>query len=243
MNYATHSYIGTRQVQEDCAGCAETENGFLAVVCDGIGSRANGGESSRMAVRRFIEAFRSEYTEDFPQFITKAAERIDHEVFEAFGSHCGTTVVAAFVQDRYLYWLSVGDSRLYIVRDGRMRQITTDHNYGYVLELRKQKQLIDEATYQKEQKRSGQLASFIGMGGIDIVDVSMNPILLQNGDKLLLTTDGLYKPLAESKMCDIILSADTPQQGADALLSAVRHCEGSLDNTTFTLVFLDQRNI
>ena len=75
------------------------------------------------------------------------------------------------------------------------------------------------------------------MGCIDIVDVSLKPIFLKNGDIIILTTDGLYKPLAERKLCDIIVSGDDPDKIADDLISAVKECGGSLDNTTFTLIF------
>ncbi len=237
MKYAVRSFIGTRNIQEDCADCIPTENGIFAIVCDGIGSRANGGESSRMAVRLFSEKFRNEFSDNFPQFITRAAEYIDDEVFKTYGDRCGTTAVVAYIENNLLYWLSVGDSRMYIIRNGQMKQITTDHNYRYILDLRLKKNLIDEKTYNKELKNSELLASFIGMGCIDIVDVSLKPIFLKNGDIIILTTDGLYKPLAERKLCDIIVSGDDPDKIADDLISAVKECGGSLDNTTFTLIF------
>lgn len=239
MKYATRSYIGTRKVQEDCADSIVTENGIFAVVCDGIGSRSDGGASSRMAVECFLEEFRNGYSGSFPQFITKTAESVDRRVYERFGNNCGTTAVAVLVEDNKLYWLSIGDSRLYIIRGGRIRQMTTDHNYQYVLDLRRQKNLIDEEAYQRELKRSGQLASFIGMGGVDIVDVSMQPITLRSGDKLLLTTDGLYKPLGDEIISDIINRGDDPEKTADALLAQQQKCSCPLDNTTFTIVFIE----
>lgn len=240
MKYAVRSFIGTRKVQEDCADCIETEKGLFAVVCDGIGSRANGGASSRMTVRFLTEQFHTHFSGDFPSFITEAAEEADRAVYEAYGNRCGTTAVAAYVSGNSLYWLSVGDSRLYILRSGQMKQITTDHNYRYVLELRLKKHLIDEAAYQNELKKSGQLASFIGMGGIDLVDVSMKPLTLKKGDILLLTTDGLYKPLAEDKIYAIITSGKNPETIADELVDAVQKCDGPLDNTTFALLFYDK---
>lgn len=240
VKYATRSFIGTRQTQDDSADCLLTENGLFAVVCDGIGSRKNGAASSKMTVESLIESFRSSYSGNFPEFITKAVEKTDDIVFDRYGNSCGTTVVSACIENDSLYWLSVGDSRLYIIRNGKIKQLTTDHNYGYVLELRKQKNLIDDETYNKEQIKAGQLASFIGMGGIDIVDVSMKPIRLNNGDRLLLSTDGLYKPLAEKKICDIIYSSADPSAAADHLLSAVKQTHQPLDNTTFTLIFFDK---
>lgn len=236
--YEIRSYIGTRKVQEDAADCCMNEKGLFAVVCDGIGSKSQGGASSQMAVRRFIEIYKNEYNRQFPRFVSEAAKRIDKEVNENYGTGCGTTAVAVYIKEYELNWLSVGDSRLYIIRDGRMKQITTDHNYRYVLELRKQKNIIDEDTYYRELKKADRLASFIGMGEIDIVDVSVRPLLLRNGDKILVTTDGLYKSLTEKTIYDIIRTGDDPCITADKLIATVKHCETITDNTTFVLIYI-----
>ncbi len=240
MNYEIRSIIGTRKVQEDAAGGCVTDNGLFVVVCDGIGSRAEGGASSKLTVSRFIEMYKNEYDGHFPKFITKAADITDMEVNEQFGKGCGTTVVAAHIKDNELNWFSVGDSRLYIIRDGRMKQITKDHNYGYVLERRREKNIIDEETYQSEIGKAERLASFIGMGGIDIVDVSMKPLTLKPGDRLLLTTDGLYKSLTEKTIYDTIATGKSLCITADELISAVKRYEGPTDNTTFSLIDLEE---
>ncbi len=233
------SFIGTRSVQEDHAAFCENEKGLFAVVCDGIGSRADGGSSSRLAADRFIELFCNEYIKNFPAFITDAAERIDAEVFENFGKNSGTAAVAAFITGNKLYWLSVGDCRIYIIRSGRIKQITTDHTYKYVLDLRRKNGIIDEHAYNREIEKGGHLASFIGMGGIDIVDVSLAPLKLKSGDKILLVTDGLYKTLTEKSVYDIISSDKSAEIIADKLIDAVKRAEGSIDNTTLALIYFD----
>ena len=139
MMYEIRSYIGTRKVQEDAYGGCMTDNGMFVVVCDGIGGSAHGKESSQFTAERLTELFRTEYTGNFPHFILKAAESADTVINEKYGGRCGTTAVAVHICSGELNWFSVGDSRLYIMRNGRLKQITTDHNYGYVLELRKQK--------------------------------------------------------------------------------------------------------
>lgn len=237
MRCEIRSLIGTRSVQEDAAMCCETDHGLFAVVCDGIGSRAEGGESARLSAARFAERFQSAFFgENYPQFIVDTAEQIDREVSERFGSRGGTTAVTVYLDGNALYWLSVGDSRLYIFRNGRLKQITTDHDYAYVIGLRLKKNLIDEATYQAEKKKGGRLASYIGMCGIDIVDVSMHPLMLEQNDLLLLCTDGLYKSLGDIQISEILLRNPLPETAADALESAVLSYDGSTDNTTFAVI-------
>ncbi len=238
MQCEIRSFIGTRSVQEDCADQCRTDCGLFVTVCDGIGSRSDGGASSRLAVQRFIERFSGFDGSDFPKFIISAAEAVDAEVYKTYGNNCGTTAVCAFITGMSLYWLSIGDSRMYILRDNRLRQITTDHNYRYVLDLRLRKGIIDKETYNKELSRGECLASFIGMGGVDIVDVSMQPISLREGDKLLLATDGLYKSLTEGTVYDIISADDKPDIIADSLMKSVMECDFPLDNTTFALIDL-----
>ncbi len=233
------SFIGTRKHQEDAADCLSRDGELFCIVCDGIGSRSGGELSSQTAVRRFIELFQNSDTAAFPQFILKAAEQIDREVYELCGEGSGTTAVAVLVRGRELYWLSVGDSRLYILRGGVLKQITTDHNYSYVLELRHNKRLIDDATYLAEQKKGGCLASFVGMGGIDIVDVNFEPFMLEDGDRLLLVTDGLYKPLTHETICSLA-SSGTAREAADALINAVRSLDIERDNTTLAIIDLTE---
>ena len=233
------SFIGTRTYQEDAAEFCETEQGLFAAVCDGVGSRADGGASSRLCVSRFIEAFKEGFTGSYPAFIVDAAERIDREIYEEFGERCGTTAVTVYISGHSLYWLSVGDSRLYIYRNGRLKQITTDHDYAYVIGLRLKKNLIDAATYQAEQRKGSRLASYFGMNGIDIVDVSMQPLLLEQNDVLLLTTDGLYKKIGDDQIADILRTHTRADVAADCLIHAVRQSEGAADNTTVAVIRYD----
>lgn len=230
------SCIGTRPYQEDAADSCETENGLFCTVCDGIGSRRDGGASSRLAAGRFTELFKAGFEGGFPSFITDAAERIDREVYESFGSSCGTTAVAVCIKGQDLWWLSVGDSRLYIFREGRLKQITTDHDYSYVLDLRLKKGIIDRQTFEAEKHKGGRLASFIGMGGIDIADLSMKPLHLEPGDRLLLTTDGLYKSIGDERIAAIMRENNEPAAAADSLMAAVKAHTGPTDNTTLAVI-------
>ena len=239
MECVIRSFIGTRERQEDAADFCITKKGLFAVVCDGIGSREDGAASSKMAVHRFVEYFRISEFEDYPNYCVKAAALIDKEINEKYGDKCGTTVVTVFIRKDEMYWLSVGDSRLYIIRDGRIKQITTDHNYSYVLNVRKEKKIIDAETYDKEIDKGEQLVSFMGMGGIDLIDMNFRPFLMKQGDILLLTTDGLYKTLSSDDIFRIIISADNIDEAADDLISKVETCEGALDNTTLAIIKYD----
>jgi serine/threonine protein phosphatase PrpC len=74
------------------------------------------------------------------------------------------------------------------------------------------------------------------MGGIDIVDVSMKPVELCEGDVLLLATDGLYKSLGDEKIAEILNENKTSAETADRLIEAVKKIEGAVDNTTLAVI-------
>ncbi len=74
------------------------------------------------------------------------------------------------------------------------------------------------------------------MGGIDLVDLNFQPFLMQQGDILLLTTDGLYHALSLEQISSILNKTQNLSCVADALMCAVKECTTSLDNTTFAII-------
>lgn len=236
MECEIRSFIGTRERQEDSAGHCTDGKGLFAVVCDGIGSRENGGGSSELAVKTLVGEYLRTDFDSFPKRIIELAEKTDSYIYESFGNRSGTTVVAVYIRERELYWFSAGDSRLYILRGGRLMQITTDHNYSYLLKEKRQKNLIDDETYAKEAPKGDRLVSFLGMNGLELIDMNFEPFLLAEGDVLLMTTDGLYKALPEERIRDILGAEEQAADAADALLDEVKSREIPLDNTTFAVI-------
>ncbi|SFC28436.1 PP2C family protein-serine/threonine phosphatase [Ruminococcus albus] len=237
MQCEIRSIIGTRKEQQDHAGCVRDEKGMLAVVCDGIGSRADGGASAKTAVDMYTDLFLKTDFGSFAEFIVSATEEINEVIRRDYGKDCGTTVVLAFVSGDSLQWLSVGDSRLYIKRGRKFRKITNDHNYKYILDVRMKKGLIDKETYDNEIERGEHLASFLGMGVIDIMDINVTPLTLEKGDMLLLMTDGIYKILSEETMNDILESNDDINSVADELIRSVEQSGSTdIDNATFAVI-------
>ena len=74
------------------------------------------------------------------------------------------------------------------------------------------------------------------MGGIDIADTSISPLTLEENDRLLLTTDGLYKSLGDGRIAEIMNENNGPAGAADSLMKAVKACTGPIDNTTFAVI-------
>lgn len=129
------SIMGTRQYQQDTYYMISARRGSLAVICDGMGGMECGEVASKVAVEKLVGDFEAWEDEESPTaFLQKEAGRMDQVVAgiaDAQGDRLdtGTTVVSVIIQDNSLYWLSVGDSRIYVLRGEEMLCVTQDHNY------------------------------------------------------------------------------------------------------------------
>lgn len=146
-----------RKVNQDSFFCEYFENGMmLAVVCDGMGGAAGGGIASGLACKSFVDSV-TDFAEGYnpPEKLTRTDERIIRKVL-ADAVDCanktvfdkaeedtsltgmGTTIVATLVCHRTLFTVNVGDSRMYLIKDGEARQITKDHSYvQYLVDMGK----------------------------------------------------------------------------------------------------------
>lgn len=234
------SIIGTRKNQEDAIFGHTDGKEAVAVVCDGMGGLAGGELASKAAVESFAGAwFGWEKNGDIPSFLEEEAKKADEKVFcqeneNGERIHAGTTIVAAVIEDGKLYWLSVGDSRLYIARGDEILSVCREHNYRLTLDMRLVQGEITQEEYAAEEYRADALTSYLGMGNISLMDINQNPFLLQDGDIVLLSSDGLYRSLSEEEIRAILKEHEkNMQEAAEALTSAaLGEKKSGQDNTS-----------
>ena len=244
MNYtaAMKSIVGTREEQQDCA-CYQVDGArVFAVVCDGMGGLESGKTASLATITKLRELYeQKDPVEPFSAFFLSSVDILDelvHHLKDKNGQRlgAGTTLVAAAIEADRLFWLSVGDSRLYILRGTEFVQATRDHNYFLRLDQMKQENEIGEREYRSEATRGEALISFIGMGGIEVMDINHTPFSLQPNDTILLTTDGLYKALNDEEIARCLALPDT-EQAAGALIDTVNQkARTAQDNTTCIII-------
>lgn len=237
------SDIGCREEQQDRAYFQTSHEELIAIVCDGMGGTDCGALASETAIRAtknlFADRLKGESREKVDAFLENVLLETDAAVSEALGRHRGgTTELAVVLRDGMLSWLSVGDSRLYISRDGDMIQVTRDHNYMLRLNEQLEKKEITEEFYHSEEERGEALISFMGMGGVSTFDLTRTPFALSPGDVLLLCTDGLYKALPQEMIRYVLSSNNGLEKKAELLMSQVlvQRDRLILDNTTFILI-------
>lgn len=243
--YAVRSVIGTRPEQQDCVDVLAEESSFTAVVCDGMGGLEGGYKASRTVVDTLIDFVKNrDKKEPISNLYYRSIDILDEKVVSLIDSegeklNSGTTVVSTYIENDMLYWMSVGDSRLYILRGDDIVAATRDHNYFLTLNAMPDSFVPTEDDIAK----GAALISYIGMGGVSIMDISNNPVALVPGDFILLTTDGLFKALPDEKIKEIIRSSESVNVTADRLLA---ECEmlapDTRDNISFILISVKENN-
>ena len=214
----------------------EDEDRLLLVLADGMGGHAGGAVASATVV----QGFQAGFDRDAPAIADRfnagidTANRMVREKQQADSnlSEMGATLVAALVVGSKLYWTSVGDSILWLFRDGSLRRLNADHSMRPLLldlvELGRMTR--DEAL---ADPRINQLRSAIFGEDVPMIDMNADGFGLESGDLVLLASDGL-ETLPENAMTDVIRAA-AGHAGAivDALLDAVAKAEKpGQDNTT-----------
>lgn len=194
--------IGTREEQQDyCAYCS-VEQGFSAVVCDGMGGLADSQLAAQTAAQMWISLVKT-FRGNFAAFAEEAAKEMDAAIRQR-AEQGGTTVAAVLLKGNALHWLSVGDSKIYIFRENTMVSATREHNYQMVLDQRFHRGEISLPTYRRESAKGAHLVSYLGKGQLPYLDISTTPFLLHPGDIVLLCSDGLYKSLHESALQNVL---------------------------------------
>lgn len=235
---------GARDYQEDAflithLTDAEGNPSALVIVADGMGGHAAGNVASNMAVQAFNKHVSANYPTDDPskileECVRKANASIQETVKETPAlAGMGCTLVAAILEGNKLWWASVGDSHVYLIRDRELIKKNADHSYGGFLDRMAAAGTPVEA---EEGLSRNMLMSAITGDEINEIDVPSEPFELQAGDRLLICSDGM-DTLSAGKIIQYSEWSDATKECADALMTAVEDAGmPRQDNTTAVVV-------
>ena len=215
--------IGEREEQEDsfavlnATALAElSSQGLFALVADGMGGMEGGRQASEWAADVFIQRFRErDPKRSVPEWFYQSVHVVSDSVYRQFGGRSGTTLVAVHLLEDRLHWLSVGDSAIYLARDGGVFQLNREHtclNQLYLQEL--EQPVIDKARAEQDED-ARRLTSFVGIDRLAEVDLNLRPLTLKRGDALLLCSDGISGVLTPPELLEAMSLA--PKEGAELL--------------------------
>lgn len=244
LSVSENSYIGMRSQQEDALDYLQTDDFVRAIVCDGIGGLIDGDAASAIAVKVFNSIVTPEAAQSvsISELLINAIDEMDYEVTQLLpnqeqGARPGTTMTAAVIKGSYLYWASVGDSRLYIIRDGEMMQVTRDHTFRLTMDYLYRNGFVGQDRIDYLQKKASSLTSYIGIGGVELYDLCVHPFVLQEGDILLLTTDGLYKTISDDQLLKLLSCPMTAKDLSEQLMAyLMRYMTKHQDNTSYIVI-------
>lgn len=241
LQYAAYSSLGARDSQQDSSFVGANDDTLLAAVCDGMGGM-NGGElASETAIRILVENFYQSNLENIPLFFKTVMNQMDESVYalknEGKRLGAGTTIVSIIINKEGIFWLSVGDSRIYLYRRGELICPVRSHTYRLLLDKKMAEEKITADIYAEEEKKAEALISFLGIGGIHYMDINQNPFIQESGDQILLCSDGLYKSLSDQRILEILKLNRTPGDKSKMLVEeALENGGKKQDNTSVILI-------
>ncbi len=229
---------GERELNEDRYAVIESRSGLAWLVCDGMGG-ATGGE---LAAQLAIDAIRRDL-ENLPPRPVEAALRgalleanrviVLRRQNQAF-SQMGTTVVAALFNGSEVVVGHVGDSRAYLVRDGAIQSLTTDHTLV--------QELVNKGQIRADEALSHPQAHILtrAIGSEPALEIETSRFWIWDGrpgevtDYLLLCSDGLYSLVSEGDIANVI--SQHPPKRACVKLVEMAKAQGGFDNITLAII-------
>lgn len=242
------SILGTRKSQQDSIFGQFNGDSGIAIVCDGMGGLKGGERASQTAVEQLAtDYFNSQPIENIPQFLEQEAYIVDEVVSDLQDESGrrldgGTTMVSVIIQEGKMHWLSVGDSKIYIIRNHEIVTVNRLHNYRLTMERMLKEGTMTREEYAGQEKKAEALISYMGMGNVSLMDINPEPFMLQNQDKVLLASDGLYKSLTDDMIMQVIQNNPYDvQQAAESLTaSALKYARRGQDNTSVVLLYYNK---
>lgn len=227
-----------RKANEDNGGHFTTINGLVSVVCDGMGGHVGGAIASQIAVETIREFLDCQYYEDPREAIGLAIQTANEAIIKRTQvqpelSGMGSTCVLLIVREGKVYIGHVGDSRIYLIREKNIIQLTKDHSFVQTL--------VDMGRITKEEAehhpRKNEITNALGIPQMAPATIRAEAIDPQVGDCFLLCSDGL-SGMVNDRAIERIISKQmefTPQQRADILVQTA-NANGGIDNITVELV-------
>ena len=242
MNFAVYqaSHQGGRKYNQDCVAHAYTDKALLLVLADGMGGHSHGELAAQITIKTFMLAFSVEASPELqnPEDFLSRVMRKAHDNIVQFAleqnllGNPGTTCVAAIIQGGKVYWAHAGDSRAYLLRDNMVAAVTHDHSVV--------QQWADLGYLTAEQMKTHpdrhKITNCLGGEG-DLFFVKSEPKMnLQQGDVVLLCSDGLWGPLEPPEICSALMVRPLPS-AVDDLMDVALFREGTrADNTTAVVI-------
>jgi serine/threonine protein phosphatase PrpC len=225
--------------------CIEESLGLLAVA-DGMGGHASGEVASKMGIdilKGYLKGGKESLPgEGNPSYLestnrmTSGVKLANQAIYEASLSHSswngmGTTLTAVLLNGNRLSIAHVGDSRVYLIRGGIIEQITDDHTVV--------SEQVERGLMTREEAAESAMRHILtkALGIKSDVEVDADEIMVSEGDKLVLCSDGLTELVSDDEILSTVLDRNRPEMVCDQLIGLANQ-KGGEDNITVIVAFL-----
>jgi serine/threonine protein phosphatase PrpC len=200
IDYADLSLVGDREDNQDRVTVAATDKAALMIVIDGMGGHSDGSRAADTALKSLLDSFHQTSHPVFDPlgFLHMSLSRAHDDVArlgsgQSMDARPRATIALCLVQDGAAYWAHVGDSRIYLIRQGKALERTRDHSH---VEL-----LLREGKITEDEVANHPMRNFVEccLGGdpaIPEMSIGLRHVLT-SGDVLLLCTDGIWANLKD----------------------------------------------
>jgi serine/threonine protein phosphatase PrpC len=224
---------GGRDTNEDRMGYCYTRGSGLFLLADGMGGHPQGEVAAQLALQVMSAMFQKEAQPALPDvaaFLSAglmAAHRqiLRYSIEKSLSDTPRTTLVAAVVQGGLATWIHCGDSRLYLVREGEILARTRDHSFV------EQQQNAKAGSKQSVPFNRNVLFTCLGSPTKPVFDIT-GPVALQQGDRMMLCSDGLWGPLTDNEIVYHMSHKPVNEAAPDLVEKALRKGGDSSDNVT-----------
>lgn len=237
MNYKHLSVSRTglrRDLNEDAVAVYETDKGLLIILCDGLGGNRGGEVASTLSVEAVFENFETGRQSDVLDRLKESVVAANNLLLDKSASMSdlkgmATTIEVLFINNTHAYWAHVGDSRIYFIKNGKMKQVTKDHSLV--------QKLVDDGflTLKEAENHPNKNIIMRAIGDnfeieIDLSKMKLNPL---EKSMFFVCSDGVTAVLRDNEI-ENILNVYTPAEASERFIKLIEE-RGAPDNYTFVI--------
>ena len=238
MNYnyfSVSEYGQKRKDNEDSVGIFHTDYGLLIIMCDGLGGGLSGEFASKVSVETIHKSFIQSEEVDSIKRIRKAIEQANKFVYEKSNGNLNfkgmaTTCEVLLLNGTCSVWGHIGDSRIYIFKNNKLKQLTKDHSLV--------QKLMDEGEFTVKELKNHPRKSVItkAIGDDKIPDIDTSKIVLPNSDhfKFFVCTDGVTCVINDAEI-EKFLGQNDIKEASEQLKNLIE-MRGAPDNYSFVII-------
>ncbi len=236
FNYIKFSSVGfEKKYNEDAVEVIETDGGLLAILCDGVGGDYGGDMASKIAIKSSTYFFTTADSEDYLQRIKYALEEsntfvVNHSVGSAELKSMATTIEMLFIKDNLAFWGHIGDSRIYHLKSGKIKQLTKDHSLV--------QKLLDEGFITHKQAANHPNRNIImkALGDNPFVEADISKVKLNKIEKnsFFVCSDGVSNLVSDIELENILNNSDMEER-KNKIVNLVK-LRGAADDYSFIYI-------